>query len=127
MTISEWVEAHFDRVAPFLQAALDAEPIITHRLEDVREAVQDNRAQLWVTPNSAIVTELKDYPSGVKLLHYWLAGGALGEILALLPTIEDYGRRAGASGLDVRGRRGWQGAIKPLGYGPVGTHYFKRL
>lgn len=127
ISVADWLDQHFDRVAPFLQAALDAEPIVTHHLEDVREAIADDRAQLWVTQNSAIVTEIKDYPSGVRIMHYWLSGGNLGEIIALLPVIEDYGRLAGCVGIDVRGRRGWQPIVKHLGYRAVGTHYFKDL
>src|SRR4051812_12674278 len=127
MTPSEWTELHFGRCAPWLQAALDAEPVPTHTLEHVREALDTERAQLWPTATSAVVAEIATFPTGAKIMHGWLAAGELAAILYTYKHLEAYARESGCSGFEIKARRGWQPIVKPLGLKPVGTHFFKRF
>lgn len=107
-------EATWARCAPLLRQALD-EAGNTHTLADVRAEIEADRAELWVSLNSVAVTEVLEYPR-VKVLHVWLAAGALDEILAGDTAIERFARHVGASRLTVSGRPGWKKALAGRGY-----------
>ena len=51
----------------------------THTLDDVKEAIDAGRAELWPLNHSALVTEVVEYPQR-KVLRVWLAGGNLHEL-----------------------------------------------
>jgi hypothetical protein len=125
----DWVRHYFAKAAPHLQAALDAEPIRTHTLVHVREAIESNEAQLWPMSDAAVVTEIKVYPTGARVLSYWLAGGALESIVRLHQfAIEPFAIDKRCVGIEVRGRRGWARTLREQGFEPpVGTYFVKRL
>jgi hypothetical protein len=112
----------------WLQAALDASPIATHTLEHVKLGLRDGTAQLWPGYSSALVTEMTTYPTSLKTLGIWLAGGNLDEILETYWAIEEFAEMQDCSAIEVKGRRGWAPVMKQLGFGPAsGTHFVKRL
>jgi hypothetical protein len=112
----------------WLQAALDASPIKTHTIEHVRLAIAARQAQLWPCPDAALVTELNDYPTGVRTLNYWLAGGNLNAIEDAHWAVEDFAEQNGCQAIEVRGRRGWAPVLKSLGFqAPAGTYFVKVL
>jgi hypothetical protein len=116
------------RCEAWLQAALDASPLRTHTLEHVRLGIHHGTAQLWPGPNSALVTEMTTYPTGLKTLSIWLAGGNLDEILDTYWAIEKFAEKQDCSAVEVKGRRGWAPVMKQLGFGPAsGTHFVKRF
>jgi hypothetical protein len=127
MTSSEWIAEQFERCAPWIQAALDAEPIRTHTLRHVWDDLIDNRCQLWPTPNSVLVTELIIYPTGAKILYHWLAGGSWDEIKATHARVEEFAKGQGCIAVEVKGRRGWERLAKADGWKPVQTVYVKDL
>jgi hypothetical protein len=77
---------------------------------------------LWVVHDAgqrlaALVTELERWPDGRTVLVIAIMGGAgLADWLHLLPVIESYGVEAGATALQIRGRRGWSRVLTPAGY-----------
>jgi len=83
-------------------------------------------AQLWPGERSALVTQVFEAPDGPSL-HVWLAGGDLGDILALKPGIEAWGRARGCLSVTIEGRRGWERLLKPDGFERVGRELRKRL
>lgn len=90
-------------------------PAVERSGENTRESVLRTMCggcrQLWVSPSSAVVTEMLHYPSGLKVVNGWLAGGDLQEIVSWLPMLEDWGRQRGATEARVNGRRGWARAF----------------
>ena len=73
-------------------------------LEDVREQMRDNTAQLWIAPwRAAVVTKVVD-----DTLVLWLVGGRMDALPAMLPDIEHWARGVGCKDSMVYGRRGWE-------------------
>jgi hypothetical protein len=101
------VDAVWGRCVQHLQPALDFEYGL-HRIEDVRAAIDRDEAQLWPAPEGTIVSEIKEYPSGTRVLRLWLAGGSLGYLMAAEPLIRDWGRERGCSASIITGRKGWK-------------------
>lgn len=79
----------------------------THTYEDVVEMIGAGRLQFWPGPNSAVVTEIIEYPRH-KTLHFFLAGGNLAELEKMYPVIEEWGRYEGCTAASLTGRPGWE-------------------
>lgn len=118
----------FERAAPWLEAALNAEderPLWT--LDDVKRDLEARRSHLWMGDASAMVTTISDWANGERIIEAWLAGGEMQEILAMTPVLEDWGRRVGCTQAHVQGRRGWIRALAPFGYEHYSTTLRKLL
>jgi hypothetical protein len=121
-----WLRTHFERTWPFLEAALDRWPIKTHTKEHIWQAIESGAAQFWPTANSAIVTEIITHPTGVRVLHGWLAGGSLKEIIkSTVPILDHYAKEAGCDYQTVTGRRGWLRALSS--FREAGTTFIRDL
>ena len=86
-------------------------------LKDVDEAelldrLLTKRAQLWVSPEGAGVTEVTDS----NMCHVWLAGGSLSGLLAMLADVEAFARAMGCTGLELSGRKGWRRVMMKYGF-----------
>lgn len=79
----------------------------THSLEDVAMALNKDEMQFWPGKNTAIVTEILDYPQK-KLIHVFLAAGDMNEVIRILPYIEKHGKKEGCQQLAMTGRKGWE-------------------
>lgn len=101
---SEW-----DRCAPWIQAAIDADPI-GMPIEQVRAEIEANRAKLWPSPNAAAVAGFL-LPLGVIEYHVWLAGGDLAELQSMYRQARTYAAANGAARFYVWGRKGWRRAL----------------
>lgn len=96
----------WDCAAPLIQRAVDLQD--THSLEDVKEAVDAGRAQLWCGTHSALVTEIIVYPRK-KVCRIWMAGGLLWELKDdMLPAVEGWAKSKGCDAVEIIGRKGWQ-------------------
>lgn len=127
MTHLEWIELHFDRVSPWLQAALDREPVQTHTLEHVRAELDSGKCQMWPTENSVIITEIIQYPTGARVMQHWLAGGDRDEIERTTVSLEAFARAHGCVAIEVTGRPGWLPTMKRHGARAVKMHFWKDL
>ena len=78
----------------------------THLFEDIAEAVTEGRMQLWPAKDSCLVTEITSYPRK-KVLHVFLAGGDLKEILAMRQSVVQWGIAQGCESITMTGRKGW--------------------
>ena len=105
-----WLRLEFERCAPYIQAALDEDDIGGFELEDVWDWINTDKAQLWPTPNSAVVTALECFPRK-KVIRYWLCGGILAECLESHTRIENWAKRNGATCAAISGRKGWLRAL----------------
>lgn len=95
-----------DEARPFLQKALNLAGN-THSFEDVRAAIDEGRVIFWPGANSAVLTEIIEYPQQ-RTLNFWLAGGNLAELEAMYPGIEAWGREQGCTTASTSGRPGWE-------------------
>jgi len=116
--------AEFDRVWPWLAAAVIRYGE-THSKEDIWGAITRGSAQLHALRTSAIVTSIEQYPTGIKEMRCWLAGGNLDEIKEYEPSLCKWARDEGCNVMAIVGRRGW---LKSLdGYRETATVMTKAL
>lgn len=113
--MSEALKAQFDRLRPHIEAA------VAHGGETTVDAVLSEvlagRAQLWPGENAVLVTQCVAGPDG-RLIHAWLGGGILSELMAMRPGVEAWGRAMGAQYATLEGRAGWERVYRRYGYEP---------
>jgi len=99
---------------PLFEAALDGR---LYRIEHLDALLASGRAQLWLGARSAIVTEVRQYPTGARVVHGLVAAGALDEIVGtLIPRAEAWGRSVGCRLAIIESRPGWVRKLKAAGY-----------
>ena len=110
----EDVEFIWSQVAPLLSKALDE----TYTIDDIYKGLIKDRMQLFISWNddrveSAVVTEIAQYPQS-KVLRYFLAGGTnLENWLERIQTIiEKFAKKENCTHLEVAGRKGWVRKLK---------------
>lgn len=91
----------------------------THTKDQIAEMCREGRAQLWPMPNAAMLTSIEVYPTGLKELRGWLAGGDLSEIKEWVPVVQAWAQEHGCKRVLITGRRGWLRAFD--GYYDAGT------
>jgi hypothetical protein len=121
----EWVAAQFQRCRPWIEKALARQPLPTHTIEHVREALESGNCMLWPTPNAATVVEVVEHPTGLKTLHHWLAGGSLKELQATEARVAEWGRQNGFAAVTISGREGWSRTLR--GYRKATSYLVKDL
>lgn len=102
------------RCQPWIEAALEYSGG-THSVGDVIEGIADGRMQLWPAPRGCAVTEIVVYPRR-KVLHIFLAGGELDQLIDGFHDVAAWARGQGCTGLTLSGRRGWERALKSSGW-----------
>lgn len=93
----------------------------THTFSDVCHSVQAGRLQFWPGPRSVIITEIIEYPQR-KVLHFFLAGGVMTEIEAMVPGVEAWGESQGCTAAMTTGRPGWERTFLTKQQGWASTH-----
>ena len=92
----------------------------THTFEDVIEGVMSGHMQLWSGETACAVTEIIVFPKK-KVLHVFLAGGSMDEIIAMNESAMIWGKAQGCKDMTISGRKGWERVLKNHGYKPVFT------
>lgn len=110
MTIDDQLE----RCKPWINAALEYSGG-THLFEDVVDSVKLGTMQLWAGERGCLVTEIIQYPRK-KVLHIFLAGGELDQILDMDASVQYFGRANGCTSMTLAGRRGWVRALSHLSW-----------
>ncbi len=83
----------------------------THDEADVLIGILEGYYQLWPGQESAIVTEIRTYPR-MKVIHFWLVGGDLNEVLGMEEPIIRWARGVGCTRATAAGRKGWARTLK---------------
>ena len=83
----------------------------SHTYEQVIEIVKRGDAQLWALRDSAIVTEIIDYPQR-RTLRFWLAGGNMKTLLEVEPKIRKWSILYRCEAVEIIGRKGWEKVMK---------------
>jgi hypothetical protein len=105
-----------------------------YSIEYLDALVGSMRAQIWFGDHAAIVTEVREYPTGARVIHGLVAavdpgspatagaaspGAGLREIAeTLIPRAEAWGRSIGCVLAIVESRAGWARQLKSQGYEP---------
>lgn len=90
----------------------------THEFDDVRRGILDGRMQLWPGKRSAAVTEIIQYDRK-KVLHVFLAGGDMDELIDMIDSAERWGAEQGCTSMTMSGRKGWERVLGKHGFRPV--------
>jgi hypothetical protein len=104
-----------DFARPRIEAALLAVPAM-ETIADVERKIGSGRYQLWLSDNSAAVTEIQVYPlkKAVTVIH---GGGDLGELVDQIePALCDFALAMGCGAVMGTGRKGWERALLSRGY-----------
>lgn len=72
--------------------------------------------RMWASDESAIIAELRQYPTGALVVHGVVAAGELAEIVKLIPEAEQWGREHGCIMAIIESRPGWARALRHSGY-----------
>lgn len=123
--VPEWM-IDFARCEPHIRAALEYDGD-THTVEDVMLSVAEGHRQFWPGKESAVITEVNQYPRKT-VLHYFLAGGNLEELETMAGPIEQWAREQGCTRITLAGRRGWARTfLRGRGYEPQWAVMAKEL
>jgi hypothetical protein len=106
-----WLRREFERTYPWIERALARQPLPTHTMEHVWEALASGNCVLWPTANAAAVVEIVEHPTGLRTLHHWLAGGRLAELQETERAVAAYARAHGYAAVTIAGRAGWERAL----------------
>lgn len=96
----------FERVAPYLQAAIEYNGGET-TLAQVYAGIQRGEYMLIPGRDCAIVLEPVHHPSGKRVLNFFLAGGDLKELQGMERDICVLAKEDGFDAVAIFGRRGW--------------------
>lgn len=117
-------EADFEAAWPWLAAAI-LRYGKTHSKEDIWKQISDAKAQLHLLGRSAMLTSIENYPTGLKELRFWLAGGELRELVSYEPIVAAWGKEMGCTRAAIIGRQGWHRQLPS--YRHVGSVLVKEL
>jgi hypothetical protein len=106
-----------ERCRPWIEAALEYSGG-THTFDDVVDGITSGRMQLWPAPRGCATTEIVLYPRK-KVLHVFLAGGDMDQILDMIDSAAAWGRTQDCTALTLAGRLGWQRVLSKHGFTPV--------
>ena len=88
-----------------------------YRIEHLDALLLSGRAQIWFGAEAAIVTEVRTYPTGARVIHGLVAAGEIEEICSvLIPKAEAWGRQIGCMLAIVESRPGWVRKLRGAGY-----------
>lgn len=123
MERAQWIAAadmEMDRCWKFLEPAMNhglPEGITMYTLDDLKQKVFTNDAQLWSTPNGACLTCVTVYPQ-TTIVQIWLMGGDFEELMTKhSDAVYRWAKETiGASMIYVQGRHGWTRRLKDRGF-----------
>lgn len=101
-----WLQSEFNRCSEWIQAAIDR-TLGEYELSHVWDRIRNGSAQIWPLPNGVVITTIETYPSGLRILFMWLAGGKLKDIQACETVLTDWAKSAGCRYFMTDGRDGW--------------------
>ena len=129
--VPDAVAANWDLLYPFLEKLDQQEPLYFAAI-DVLPLVRQGSIQLWLANDQmavigVVLTEVKTYPRTKVCNIVWFCGH---EVLPFIPAVGGIEAWAASHACDymvVRGRRGWQRVLEPLGYELNGFQLIKPI
>lgn len=84
--------------------------------------------QFFYSPRAALLTEVVPYDAGPLMQTRWATSHDLKILLTdFAPAVEAWAKEHGCVGALVEGRKGWERAMKRLGYEHFSTTLIKRF
>ena len=117
--------AELTRCRQWIEAALEHGGG-THTFDDIVGAVYAGQMQFWPNENACAVTEIVTFPRR-KVLHIFLAGGEMQEIVDMDGPAADFAKANGCTAMTIAGRRGWKKILEHRGYSEQFTTLSKEL
>lgn len=112
MIVPDW--AAYLHWRPRFAEAMDPVFYTPEYLDDL---ILAGRAMLWLVSDAAMVTEIREYPGGARVIHGLVAAGELATIVNdLIPEAEVWAKAQGCSHAMIESREGWARALKLHGY-----------
>lgn len=96
----------------------------THTEDDVLCMLIQGKLKLIREGSSGVVVEVLATP-GMKILHVFLAGGEMAEVLKIEATLPTLARELGCKRMTLVGRHGWERALADKGWSDS-TIYLQR-
>lgn len=100
------IQSELLRCRKWIEAALEYSSG-THEFVDVVDGVLTGKMQLWPGERGCLVTEIVSYPRK-KVLHIFLAGGKLDQLLDMYDAVSAFGQMNGCDRMTLAGRPGWR-------------------
>jgi hypothetical protein len=117
--------SHYPRFREAFAEAMDSRLYTIGYLDRL---LLSGKAQIWFGEKAAIVTEIRPYPTGARVIHGVVAAGDLQEIAEILiPKAEQWGRSIGCAFASIESRPGWAKALRSAGYVPYQLAIMKEL
>jgi hypothetical protein len=105
--VNDLLASEWERCRHYIEAAIDNSPHL-ETIEDVEKLLEEGMYMLWTGLNSAVVVEIRNYPTK-KILAVVHGGGDKNEIMDQLgPLIEDFAVKNGCQAIASFGREGWK-------------------
>lgn len=120
ITAADWKHAR-ERLLPSLELTGG-----THTEADLVAGVASGAYTLWLGDDSAILSQVINYPR-LKAHRCFVAGGDLAELMLMEPEMAIDAKLLGCTRHEIDGRKGWERAMKPLGYGQAGIRLYRRI
>lgn len=99
-----------------------------YSIEYLDHLLLSGRAHFFCTPDAAIVTEFKSFPTGARAVAGLIAAGDLNDITeVLIPRAEEWGRINGCTFGMIDSRPGWARQMKQHGYETFQVSLIKEL
>lgn len=114
-----------DGYARFREAFADAIDPRFHTIEELDARIVHGDARFWSNATAAIVTEVKTFGTGARVVHGLVAAGELEGIKALIRAAEGWSKAQGHLGALIESRSGWARALAGEGYQIFQTSIFK--
>jgi hypothetical protein len=92
----------------------------SHQFHDICRGVLTGEFYLWHGDNGCAITEFTLYPTK-KVLHVFLAGGDMQQILDFEESAAAWGKACGCSEMTIAGRKGWSKVLGNRGWKEVFT------
>lgn len=88
-----------------------------HTLDWLDRQILSGEFRFWRSEKAAIITELRDYPTGAKDIHGIIAAGDMGEIVgSLIPQAEEWAKEQNCVAAIIESRPAWAKVLAPSGY-----------
>ena len=113
------------RCRPWIEAALEYSGG-THNFDDVAEALESGKMQLWPAPKGCIVTEIVVYPRK-KVLNVFLGAGELDQLMDMHKDVIAWSKAQGCVAVTITGRHGWKKPLTKHGWKPLHASYVKEI
>ena len=87
----------------------------THVWDDIVSGIYSGKMQFWPAQNACAITEIITYPRN-KVLHIFLAGGEMEQIVDMDESAVEFAKQQGCTGMTIAGRRGWARVLLNKGW-----------